>query len=303
MRGFRFMDVEYRDGEEYKASKSNINQIVDNVTNEVIKSFSGVGNTRKIRVMNNVIAFVGAAGGVGTSTILANVAHKVSKKGLSVLVIDANILYPIQHTFFGVKEELEAKDLISFLMGANQIGDSIKGVTSNLSLMFANNRYLTDSINCDNQVCAENFTDTIDRIKHLFDLILIDCPMDVGHHIYNSILYNCDIIYSVWDEGLSCISNIDRFRKNLQMCGIESTYKLRVIFNKKTKVHYTKYIFDQLDVDLIGTLPFDIAIIESSLAGEIFIDKGSSLSKTATAFANEIGNITDKILEIGGYKE
>ena len=87
------------------------------------------------------------------------------------------------------------------------------------------------------------------------------------------------------------------------MCGIESTYKLRVIFNKKTKVHYTKYIFDQLDVDLIGTLPFDIAIIESSLAGEIFIDKGSSLSKTATAFANEIGNITDKILEIGGYKE
>lgn len=296
------MALGYTEGD-FETTNSNINTIVSNVTDEIIKSFSGIGNTRKVRVMNNVIAFVGAAGGVGTSTIVANTAYTVAKKGLSVLVIDANIMYPIQHTFFGVKQELKKNDFVSFLMGANSIGDSIEIVNKNLSIMFSNNRYLTDYINCDSATCAENLTDTISRIKHLFDLIIIDCPLQLEHHVTNSILYTCDTIYSVWDEGLTCVSNIDRIRKNMQICGIESKYKMRVIFNKKTSVHYTKYIFDQLKIDVIGTLPFDIAVIESNLAGQVFVDKGSSMSKTANSFTYMLGEIANKILEIGGYKE
>ena len=107
----------------------------------------------------------------------------------------------------------------------------------------------------------------------------------------------------VWDESLSCIANMDRIRKNMQASGIESNQKIRVIFNKKTNVHYTKYIFEQLKLNIVGTLPFDTAIIESSLQGEIFCDKGASMSKTAAVFASEMTNITNKILEIGGYKE
>lgn len=289
--------------DEFKTSEKNINQMMAKAADEIIKSFSGKGNIQKIKVIDNLIAFMGASGGTGTSTIVSNVAFEMAKKGLTVLIVDLNLEYPIQQSIFKVKQKLEKKDLVSFLMGRNQIGDSIDIVNSNISIMYANNRYLMDKINCDSSACSNNLVSTIERIRHLFDVILFDCPLNLEFDVVNSVLYNCDTIYMVWDESLSCIANMDRIRKNMQASGIESNQKIRVIFNKKTNVHYTKYIFEQLKLNIVGTLPFDTAIIESSLQGEIFCDKGASMSKTAAVFASEMTNITNKILEIGGYKE
>ena len=289
--------------DEFKTSEKNINQMMTKAADEIIKSFSGKGNIQKIKVIDNLIAFMGASGGTGTSTIVSNVAFEMAKNGLTVLIVDLNLEYPIQQSIFKVKQKLKKKDLVSFLMGRNQIGDSIDIVNSNISIMYANNRYLMDRINCDSSTCSNNLVSTIERIRHLFDVILFDCPLNLEFDVVNSVLYNCDTIYMVWDESLSCIANMDRIRKNMQASGIESNQKIRVIFNKKTNVHYTKYIFEQLKLDIVGTLPFDTAIIESSLQGEIFCDKGASMSKTAAVFASEMTNITNKILEIGGYKE
>lgn len=289
--------------DEFKTSEKNINQMMTKAADEIIKSFSGKGNIQKIKVIDNLIAFMGASGGTGTSTIVSNVAFEMAKKGLTVLIVDLNLEYPIQQSIFKVKQKLEKKDLVSFLMGRNQIGDSIDIVNSNISIMYANNRYLMDRINCDSSTCSNNLVSTIERIRHLFDVILFDCPLNLEFDVVNSVLYNCDTIYMVWDESLSCIANMDRIRKNMQASGIESNQKIRVIFNKKTNVHYTKYIFEQLKLNIVGTLPFDTAIIESGLQGEIFCDKGASMSKTAAVFASEMTNITNKILEIGGYKE
>lgn len=289
--------------DEFKTSEKNINQMMAKAADEIIKSFSGKGNIQKIKVIDNLIAFMGASGGTGTSTIVSNVAFEMAKKGLTVLIVDLNLEYPIQQSIFKVKQKLEKKDLVSFLMGRNQIGDSIDIVNSNISIMYANNRYLMDKINCDSSACSNNLVSTIERIRHLFDVILFDCPLNLEFDVVNSVLYNCDTIYMVWDESLSCIANMDRIRKNMQASGIESNQKIRVIFNKKTNVHYTKYIFEQLKLNIVGTLPFDTAIIESGLQGEIFCDKGASMSKTAAVFASEMTNITNKILEIGGYKE
>lgn len=289
--------------DEFKTSEKNINQMMTKAADEIIKSFSGKGNIQKIKVIDNLIAFMGASGGTGTSTIVSNVAFEMAKKSLTVLIVDLNLEYPIQQSIFKVKQKLEKKDLVSFLMGRNQIGDSIDIVNSNISIMYANNRYLMDRINCDSSTCSNNLVSTIERIRHLFDVILFDCPLNLEFDVVNSVLYNCDTIYMVWDESLSCIANMDRIRKNMQASGIESNQKIRVIFNKKTNVHYTKYIFEQLKLNIVGTLPFDTAIIESSLQGEIFCDKGASMSKTAAVFASEMTNITNKILEIGGYKE
>ena len=289
--------------DEFKTSEKNINQMMAKAADEIIKSFSGKGNIQKIKVIDNLIAFMGASGGTGTSTIVSNVAFEMAKKGLTVLIVDLNLEYPIQQSIFKVKQNLEKKDLVSFLMGRNQIGDSIDIVNSNISIMYANNRYLMDRINCDSSTCSNNLVSTIERIRHLFDVILFDCPLNLEFDVVNSVLYNCDTIYMVWDESLSCIANMDRIRKNMQASGIESNQKIRVIFNKKTNVHYTKYIFEQLKLNIVGTLPFDTAIIESGLQGEIFCDKGASMSKTAAVFASEMTNITNKILEIGGYKE
>lgn len=282
--------------------EKNIGKIISDATDRAIKSLSGQDLKISTRVIDNVVAFIGAAGGVGTSTLVANLAYTLTKKKMRVLVIDLNVMYPIQHCLFGIKQEIERKDLVSFLMGKNDLGESIININTNLAILYANNRYLMDHINCDNANTSNNLVETIDRIKHLFDMIIIDCPRQIEFDIINSLLYICDTIYSVWDENIACVANMERLRKNMLTCGVESYAKTKVIMNKKTDIHYTNYVFEQLKLDLVGVLPYDQAIVESGLNGHIFCEKGASMSKTAAEYVNKMDKLADKILEIGGYE-
>lgn len=286
---------------EYTENNVNVGDIMTKATDKVIKEFAGKHHGSTIKVIDNIIAFIGGAGGTGTSTIVANVADRLTKKGLTVLVVDMNIMYPIQHSFFGIQQKIDRKDLVSFLMGKNEIGASIE-TAGKMSIMFANNRYLVDYINCDTKDCSANLTEAIERVRHLFDVIIFDCPRALDNDLINTVLYMCDTIYCVWDEGLQCISNIDRMRKNMQVSGIDFN-KIKVVFNKKTNIYYTKYIFEQLNIEVVETIPFDTAVIESSLRGEIFCEKGVSTSKNAAAFVAAIDDLADRILENGGYSK
>lgn len=282
--------------------KVNIGKLADDTLNKVIKEFSGSENRSKIKVMENVWAFIGGAGGVGVSTVVCNLAYNITKRGLTVLVVDLNLQYPIQHVLFGVKREREKKDLVSFLLGKNAFGESIENM-GKVSVMYANNRYIMDKINCDSSVCSKNMKNAINNVRHLFDVILFDCPLDLEFDVINEVLYNCDAIYSVWDEGISCVANYGKIKNNMELSGVSFDSKTRVIFNKKTNLHYGKYAFEKLGVELLEVLPFDTAVTESGLKGEIFCKSGASLSKNAKLFYANMEALTDKVLEIGGYGE
>lgn len=287
---------------DYKeTSQKNVGDMLTKASDKIIKEFAGKHHGSKVKVIDNVMAFIGGAGGTGTSTIVANLAYVLSKKGMTVLVIDLNTMYPAQHIYFGLKQTVEKKDLTSFVLGKNEIGASIENL-GNISIMFANNRYLTDFITCNNKQCSDNLVESINRVKHLFDAILIDCPRSIESDLVNNVLYSCDVIYSVWDEGISCIANLERMRKNMQVSGIDSS-KIRIIFNKKTNIYYTRYVFDQLGIEVVETLPFDVAVIESGLRGEVFCEKGSSMSRNAAAFTTGMESLADRVLEIGGYSK
>jgi len=277
----------------------NISDKISEVTDKLLKQLSGKEHRGKKRIIDNVVAFIGAAGGTGTSTIVANVAQRIADKNFSVLVIDANICYPAQHIFFRVKQEINKKDLVSYLTGKNTIGESIE-YRGELGIMVANNRNVRDYIDCDSSVVSNNMIECIERVSTLFDLVIIDCTNDLFHELTNSILYKCNTIYCVWDEGISCVSNFERFRNNLRIFGI-TTEKIKVILNKKTNIYYREAVFKSLNVDLIEVLPFDTAIIESGLQAEVFIKKGESTSKNAKEFVKSINRLADKILMIGGY--
>ena len=283
--------------------QKNINKVTSDKARELIKTLSGgeVRYTKKI--IDNVVVFTGASGGTGVSTIVANVAHLASLKGLRVLVIDLDIMYPTQQVFFGAKEqELTKPDLVGYLTGKNTLGDSIEN-RGNISLWYANNRTLMDSINAESDIAITNFNEALHKVRQLFDLVLIDCPLKVEHTLCNTAFYEADSIYSVWDEGISSIANTERIRRNMAASGIDAYTKMKVILNKRTGIHYNNYPFQKLNIELVEILPFEQDIIYSSLRSEIFCDKGASKSKNANIFYSGMVSLTDNILKNGGYIE
>ena len=278
----------------------NIQNITSAKATSIIKNLSGGEVKHTKRLVDNLIVITSASGGAGASTIAANVAYTAYKKGLRVLVIDLNFLMPIQHLYFGIRQEIDKTDIVGYLLGKNSLGDAIEQ-SNYAGVMYANNRGIMDYINCESDQAIDNFKKAIEGLRSLYDLIIIDCPMKVENSICNYAFYLADTIYMVWDEGIGSISNTEKIRRNMASTGIDAYTKMKIILNKRTDIHYSEYPFNKLNIELVQYLPFEPDVILSSLSSEIFCDKAASKSKNAGFFCGGIDRLTDKILEIGGY--
>lgn len=281
-----------------KKRDNNFSNIASDTAVDIIKKLSGAEIKQTKKVIDNLIVIGSASGGAGASTIISNIAHTLKSNDFNVIVIDLNILYPIQHTMLGVKKKLDQSDLISYLIGKSSLGESIDN-SGEVSLLYANNRNLIDYLNVDDDIAMKNFEIAINSLRRLFDLIIVDTPLNIEHSIINEVFYLSDFIYLVWDESISSIINTERFRKNLNISGINSNIK--VILNKRTDIHYTKYPFDKLGLELVEVLPFTREVIECGLNSSIFCHKGASKSKNAIEFYNGIQSLANNILKNGGY--
>lgn len=266
----------------------------------ILKQLSGGKINYNKKVIDNLIVISSASGGAGASTIVSNLAFTAANDySMRVLVIDLNILMPVQHMYFGIKQDINKPDLVGYLLGKNTLGEAIEQGNS-ASVMFANNRSLMDYINCESDQAVNNFESALDGLKGLYDLIIIDTPMAIENTICNYAFYHADQIYLVWDEGISSIANSEKIRRNMASCGIDAYTKTKVILNKRTAIHYSDYPFKKLNMELVQILPFEQDIIYSSLSSQIFCDKGASRSKNSAYFCGGIQQLTQKVLEIGG---
>lgn len=298
--GFFDKKLKQMESADYSESSTNIMKATSDKAVDIIKELSGKQYKSGKKLIDNLIVFTNASGGTGASTILSNVAYTAKRDGLSVIVIDLNIMCPIQHTYLGVDQVLEKDDLVSYLNGTTDLHKSIDSSTD-INILFANNRTLSDEINCNNKIPVENMISMFQNLRNFYDLVLIDCPMRIDSLLYNTALYVADAIYVVWDEGIGSIINTEKIRRNMALSGIDSYTKMRVILNKRTSIRFSDYSLKKLNLELLGEIPFSVDVIDNSLRGKIFCDKGVATNPNGTEFARQIGVVTNKILKIGGY--
>lgn len=278
----------------------NISKVTADKAVDIIKQLSGVSNDTGKKIIDNVICITNSAGGAGASTIASNVAYLSYKKGLNVLLIDLNIMYPSLHMSLGIEQELVKSDLVSFLLGEDTLNNCIDS-TKDISLLFANNRNLSHYINCNSKTAVDNFKELISKVRSYYDLVIIDCPMRIDSMLENTALYLSDSIYVIWEEGVCSVVNTGKIRNNMAVTGIDSFTKMRVVLNKRTSVHFSDYPLKKLNIELTEIIPFDVDMIDNSSRCRIFCDKGSVTSKNSKEIVRKLNSLTDKILKIGGY--
>jgi Mrp family chromosome partitioning ATPase len=293
--------------EQHLESEDSLGKVTSQKVEKFLGILSGEGHSYSKRMIDNVVVFMPAAGGCGASTICANTAYMAATHGNKVLVIDLNIMYPSQHIFFGIEQKIQSNDLVSYLLGKNEVGKSIQKVELSLldgenriMLLYPNNRGLTDAINCESDNSVQSFVNAIDNLRIMYDLILIDCPRHVENTLINQVLFMCDQIYLVWDEGIGSISNTEKIRRNMGITGIDAYSKMRVILNKRSGIRYSKYPFEKLSIDLVEIFPYCSELIECSLRSELFCQKGASRDKAANDFHYKIGKLAEEVAAKAG---
>ena len=281
-------------------SNKTFSQRADDLLKTSLEVLSGKGTDTKLKLVDNILGFIGSAGGVGTSTVVSNLAYLASKQGLTVLLIDLNIMFPTIPYLFDIRYTENQPVLVSFLQGKNEIGESIVN-KGNLSILASHDRVLYNYLDLDSKNASENLERAFRKIKYQFDVIMLDCPLDLSFDIVGTALYHSDAYYTVWDEGINCVANFDTLSRSLAAQGV-TPKRFKVILNKKTDVFYPKRIFNTLELPLLGVLPFDTKIIESGLNSEIYLEKGTNFTPQSKTYCTNLGNILDEILRLGGYE-
>lgn len=281
------------------SSKNDIRETAKKVTRDIVAELSGKSNTTRKQIVSNIVGFMSAGGGAGASTLVANIGKLVKKKGLSVAVVDLNIVYPSQHLYFNVAQEKDRNDIYSLMSGKVELGASL-AYSGDIALLAANNRGIVDYINGDDKYFSRNLEGALDNLSEQFDLVLVDCPLDISNNYVNSALYKFDNLYIVIDDGVQSIVNIPKIKNAFDRFGM-SWSKCRFVMNKRTSNYYNESNLSKADIKLVEIIPFDLGILTSGLRCELYVDKGVGVSKTSKDVEKALNSLCDKLLSIGGY--
>lgn len=114
------------------------------------------------------VVFTSGMPGSGTSSVVSNIAASAASVGLNVLVIDANIRRPTQHTIFGVSE---APGLAEVLRGSQPFGACVVATKQErVSILPAGK----DRKSVHEKFGSREMTGVLNDAREKFDLVLID---------------------------------------------------------------------------------------------------------------------------------
>lgn len=279
---------------------NDVRETITKISKDIISDISGRGNSRVKPVINNLIGLMSSSSGSGASTILANVASLISKRGLSVAIVDLNLLYPSQHLYFNVPQVLKRNDLLTLLNGKSDLGSSIY-YSGDIAIINANNRGIMDYVGADNKYSIENLGNALDNLAYQFDVVLVDCPLEIHNGYVNTALYKLDNIYIVMDDGVQSIVNIPKIHSGFDELAI-GFGKCKFIMNKRTSNYYSESNLNSVGIQLVEIIPFDLGIISSGLRSELYVEKGLGVDKNSKEVERAFKSLSDKILEIGGLR-
>ena len=224
-------------------------------------------------------------GGVGKTTVCANIGASLAHKKQRVCILDVDIGLNNLDVVMGIERRITF-DIVDCIEGKCRLKQAL--------IQDLNEPYLyilpsTQSINNVN-IRNSQIKAIVDELSYIFDYILIDCPagIDIGFH---------RAVFSATEAIVVTTPHISAIKDASKVIDILNTYELcsmNLLINRvrgdliadKTMISVDE-IAKIFDVSLIGVVPEDDKII-SALNNGGAVDSNSKSSKAFSMIANNI---------------
>ncbi len=178
--------------------------------------------------MGRVLAFYGAKGGVGTTTIAINAAIALHREmGRKVCLVDANLQFGDHRVFLDLG--LDKKSIVDIVSAPNIDVDLVRQVMvkhdSGIDLLLA-----PPSPESADLVHADHLPQIIEHLRSLYDYILIDVDKrldDVNLGIFEA----ADTVFVVMTADLSCLKNVRLILETMGHLGYPAG-KVQLVLNR-----------------------------------------------------------------------
>jgi pilus assembly protein CpaE len=171
---------------------------------QVIEALASLFKSEKSALIGRIVAFVGAKGGVGSSTLAHNVALLVSKRfGIDTVITDLDLAFGTaglnfnQDSSQGIAEALGASDRIDQVL----IDRLLTKCSDRLSLLAA-----PGSIDRDVPVEAEALETILSVVRNSVPLVIVDMP-NVWAPWTKQTLVQADAVVITATPELACLRN------------------------------------------------------------------------------------------------
>ena len=245
--------------------------------------------------MGTVISIVSGKGGVGKTTLCANLAFSLALGGHTVIAIDGDMGLRNLDILVGL-ESKAPYDLMDILEGRCPVGQAIVTHDALPSLHFIPG--------------SEDYTARLDRnalrklcrwLADHYEYVLIDAPAGVGegfrdvlHCAQRCIVVSTPDLTAVRDAGKTAaiIAGLRPIRTELVI------NKVRKQMIKKGYLQNVDQVMDSISLPLLGLVPHDDAVVISSNRGGIL---PQSRSVTAEAFKNIAGRLEGSDIPLAAF--
>lgn len=205
--------------------------------------------------MSRKIVFTSGKGGVGKTTIVANLGLILAKSGYRVLLVDGDIGLNNLDVITSV-EDLIVFDLIDVLNGSARLNQAFveSPLSGNLYVLPCTHSLSSVSVS------TQKLKEAIDGVDGLFDFIFIDCPAGIELSFHRAV--------SVADEAVVIVNpSISSVRDADKVIGILKSYKLNSIMLIVNRIRGDLVLLNEmysageiaktLKVPLLGVIPDD----------------------------------------------
>lgn len=243
--------------------------------------------------MARKIVMTSGKGGVGKTTVCANLGIQLAKLGFRVVLIDVDIGLNNLDVVMGI-ENLIVFDITDVAMGkcrARQALVQDKKISS-LYIMPSSHTY------CKTTILGEHVKSVVEQLDRSFDYILIDCPAGVEAGFHRAVFPANEAIIVVTPH-LSSIRDADKVVSLLDEYNIESKglviNRMRGDLLLNGELLNIENIVQALGIPLFGVIPEDDEIGSSCSVGSR-IQSGES-ARAFTLLSENIHNGSKKIFD------
>ncbi len=199
--------------------------------------------------MGRVIAIVSGKGGVGKTTITANLGIALAKRGLNVCLIDADIAMANLSLLLNMQNS--PITLHDVLLGEANIQDSIYDGPANI-------KFIPSGLSLENyrRVDSERLQSVIESIKGQFDFVLLDCAAGIEKNVLAAMAASDEVLLIATPTSPS-IADVLKAKITAQRLGSKP---IGVIMNfvRREKGEISKDdVMKMLELPVLATVPYD----------------------------------------------
>lgn len=230
--------------------------------------------------MKRIIVTTSGKGGVGKTTVTANLGMALARLGRKIVLVDADFGLRNLDLLLGLENRIvyTAMEVVSGECRLEQALVRDKRESNLILLPAAQNRNKE-------AITAEQMQQLVDSLTQMYDYVVIDCPAGIEMGFKNAIAGAKEALIVTTPE-IAAVRDADRVIGLLEAQGIKNIHlivnRLRPAMVQVNDMMSVQDVQEILSIPLIGVVPEDERVIVSTNRGEpLVLSETASLAGTA----------------------